>query len=215
MTANLTASALTFNAERHEYTLPDGSIVPSVTEVLRATGVSVDFDELGRLHSLARTIEARRELGRAVHADCHAFDDDDLEWASVDYRVLPYVNAWAACRENTGLVPLERERVVYDPRLRYCGTFDGIFERRGRIILVDLKIGNPEEAGAQFQTAAYAAAYRTEHPEVTIDERWSVELTPEHGIPYRIHTYGGWDDFLRFAAFVTTYYAQARRRATR
>lgn len=214
----MTAATLAFDPLCHEYRLPDGQLVPSVTQILSAVGVSVDFEGLMAMSAeRSRQIEAKRALGTAVHADCHAFDDDDLVWSTVDPQVLPYIRAWETFRANTGLLPLTRERKVFHPTQFYCGTLDGIFEMpTGRRVLVDIKTGDPEDSGCQFQTAAYHAAYRIDHPDEVIDERWGVQLVPDRAVPYRISPYTDWRDFGAFQAFVTTYQNQAaRRRPTR
>lgn len=206
------SDALVFYPETHEYfTQPGrdgGRPVPSVTTILRAVGVSADFE-----HVAAATLEFSRQLGSAVHVDCHAFDDDDLELATVDLRVLPYLQAWTQFREATGLVPIARERRVYHPVYDYCGTLDGIFTGPGgQQVLIDVKTGDPEDAGAQFQTAAYQAAYVAEHPDARIDERWSVQLVPGRAVPYRITPYTDFRDFKKFQAFLVTYHEQPQRR---
>lgn len=223
MTATLTAAVLTFEPSSHVYALPDGRVVPSVTQVLKATGVSVDFDELTGLSTrMADQIAYRRDLGTAVHADCHSFDDKAIDWTTVDERVKPYILAWQICRENLGLEPLTRERRVFIPDLFVCGTLDGIFVRAGsrRRILIDLKIGDPEDAGAKFQTAGYELGWLAEHPDESIAERWSIRLCPDLEVPYRVTNYTAepraWEHTATFRAICTTYWAQAaRRRATR
>jgi hypothetical protein len=217
-----TGGDLIFNAELHEYRLPlDGRIVPNVTSILRATGMSTDFEAI-KAQSAARAerIDYRRDLGTAVHADCHAFDDDDLVWDSINPDVLPYLEAWAVFRENTKLTPTQRERRVFHPLYYYCGTLDGIFLLpNGLRVLGDIKIGDPEDAAADLQTAAYAAAHLVEHPHEPIDERWSIQLTPDKGIPYRITNYTArpeaWQDFAKFQACLTVFAEQQRRRNRR
>lgn len=210
----MTATVLSFDAARHEYRTPDGRLVPSVTQILKAVGVAVDFDELRASSSrIAAAIDLKRDIGTALHADAHAFDDRDLDWSTVDPRVHPYLRAWESFRENTHVVPTTRERRVFHPVLGYAGTLDGIFEQdNGRLVLVDIKTGDPTDSGCAFQTAAYQAAYTFEHPDVIVHDRWGVQLTPDHGIPYRITPYTDWQDFGKFQAFVTTYHHQAARR---
>lgn len=211
----LTGRDLTFHPESHTYVRPDGVIVPSVTQILRATGIGTDYEAIPGLSAL--DLELRRQLGTAVHADIHSYDDDDLDLTTVDPRVRPYLDAWITCRNSLGLVGLIHERIVYDPDLEACGTLDGIVRVRDeRSVLIDLKIGDPVDAAAQYQTAAYEVLWRAEHPnDAPIDERWAVQLTPDLAIPYRITPYTDWRDQQMFRAFVTTYYAQAARRKER
>jgi len=215
---------LIFNDALHEYRLPlDGRIVPSVTTILRVTGMSIDFEELkSRSLTLAGKIDYKRALGTAAHADCHAFDDGDLDWSTVHADVAPYIEAWATMRENLGLTPTARERRVFHPTLFYCGTLDGIFRREadGRRILIDMKLGDPADAAADLQTAAYEEAYRIDHPDELVDERWSVHLVPECKIPYRTTNYSAqadcWEHFPKFQACVCVYHERmARQKGTR
>lgn len=213
-----TGADLAFDAAPHRYLLPDGREVPSVTHILRATGISTDFDGIASTSSkLATAIDYRRALGTACHADCHAFDDDDLDWSTVDPRVEPFVRAWAVFRENSGAHPLTRERMVFHPGIYFCGTLDGIFHLPSGVnVLIDIKIGDPEDAGCRYQTAGYELAYVHEHPFERIDERWAVQLLPERRVPYATTNYTArpeaWRDGVTFQSFVTTYNAQAMRR---
>jgi len=215
----LTGADLQFDASTHIYRRPDGVVVPSVTQVLRAVGVSTDFDALkGMSERLGLAIDSARDLGVAVHADAHAFDDDDLDWDTVDARVSPYIEAWSCFRENTQLTPITRERRLYHPGLCVSGTLDAILIRpcdTTRRILVDIKTGDPDSVGARYQTAGYQLLWDAEHPDEPIAERWSVELTPERTVPYRITRYDDWTDAGSFRAFVTTYHCQAARRKAR
>lgn len=215
--ATMQPTALRFDAFRHEYTTADGRIVPSVTKILHGVGIATDFEAIAATsRRMAEAIEYRRALGTAVHADCHAFDDRDLDWKAVDDRVRPYVDAWSIFRENKQLLPVARERRLFHPGLFYAGTLDGVFEQPdGQLVLVDIKLGDPQDAGAAYQTAAYEAAYALEHPERAIAARWAVQLVPDRRIPYLITDYSArpeaWRDFLVFQAAVTVYGAQAAR----
>jgi hypothetical protein len=212
---------VTFDAALHEYRhVGTNRVVPSVTQVLKAVGVSTDFEGLSeRSDRIRDAIELKRDLGTALHADAHAFDDNDLDWSTVDPRVEPYLRAWATFRENTGLVPLTRERRLYHPTFFYAGTLDGIFRTpAGQHVLCDIKTGDPDASAGMYQTAAYEAAYK-ESQLCRIDQRWAVQLTPDLKVPYRITNYSArqdaWRDFQKFTAFLTTYWEQACRRAPR
>lgn len=209
----LTSTDLRFDVVGHQYFV--GNVrVPGVTEILKAVGVSRDFDALrDRSSRLADAIEVKREIGHALHADAHAFDDDDLVWHSVHPDVEPYLRAWQEFRANTDLVPLARERRVFHPQLWFAGTLDGVFVRASaRRVLVDIKTGDPDDSGCQYQTAAYAAAWLLEHPDQVIHERWGVQLLPGRQVPYEIHTYTDWRDWQLFQTFNTTYQHQAASR---
>lgn len=209
----MTSQDLTFDPVKHEYSVR-GVVVPSVTQILKATGVSQDFDELPRQDRIKR----KRDIGTALHADSHAYDDGDLDLATVHPEVRPYLDAWIECRTAKGLTPASRERYVFDPGLWYAGTLDGIFVERatGQRVLVDFCVGDPTHAAKRFQTAGYQRAYELEHPDAEIHARWAIELCPERRVPYRVHPYTDWSDFQVWPAIVTTYYARpyARRSVT-
>jgi len=219
----MTGADLLFVESTHEYRRPDGLLVPSVTQILEAVGVSTDWELLRRQGpAMAAAIDRKQEIGRALHLDAHAYDDGDLDLATVHPAVLPYVEAWAVCRANLRLEPLQRERRLYSEALGFCGTVDAICVRNGdhdRLILIDLKTGDVDDAAAQYQTAAYAILWNSEHPDRLIRERWAVELTPDRAVPYRIHNFTAtpdhWKDAQYFQAFVVTYYRQAVRRIGR
>jgi hypothetical protein len=179
---------LTFDAADHTYRVrATGARVPSVTQILKAVGVSVDFDDLREMGvRMDHDLERKRQIGTALHADAHAFDDQDLNWSTVHPDVRPYLEAWVAFRQAyPALRPATRERVVYSPAYQFAGTLDAIF-------LIDGE------------------------SQVEITERWAVQLTPELRIPYRVTPYNEhpWLDDDKFKAFVVTYYeGHARRRA--
>lgn len=206
------SAELTFDEIAHVYRYAD-EVVPSVTQILRATGVSVDFQSLSAMSAIMRAaIELKREIGSALHADAHAFDDDDLDLGAVDPRVRPYLDAWIEFRMNSGLTPDVRERRVFHKGMRYAGTLDGIFTTRsGKRVLVDIKTGDPADSGCQFQTAAYESAY-LDMGGSAIHERWGVQLIPGRQIPYVVSRYTDWQDVNRWYSIVTTFHLQAARR---
>lgn len=210
-----TSADLRYCPQTHTTTTPDGRDVPHVTKVLAETGVATDFEQVMLLSRRLRDhVEDRRLLGSVVHQDCHAFDDGDLVWDTVDPRVAPYVRAWQICRRNLGLEPVVRERQVYHPADHYTGFLDGIFKQAYRKVLVDLKVGSADAAACDLQTAAYAAAYLAEHPKEVIHSRFAIELKPEREVPYAVVPYGDhWrEDYRKFQACLVVYREQVRRR---
>ena len=210
-----------YDPATHTSRLPDGRNVPHVTTVLKAVGLSQDFIALSDMTPrIAEFVRMGGLRGTAVHADCHAYDDNDLDWDRVDERVRPFVEAWAQFREDKGLVPLVRERHVYHRHLVYTGIKDGLFSTaRLRRVLVDLKCGDPEAAAAHLQTAAYEDAWHDMHPDQPIDERWAVQLIPGRRVPYRVSNYSigedRWLDAGKFQAALTVYNEQPGRRRRR
>lgn len=173
-----------FDPALHRYTV-GGVVMPGVTDILRATGVSCDFEDLSAMsRRVGHAIQLKRDIGTALHADAHSYDDNDLDLADVDDQVRPYLDAWIEFRaRHPHLRPALRERRLHHPGLRYCGTTDAIFVEQGA----------PEDE--------------------PIHERWSVQLYPSKTKrPYAITVYDDWGDFDIWRSIVTTYYAQYDRR---
>lgn len=220
------ATGIRFDAGPHRYSA-GATELPGVTTVLKQTGVSMDFERLvveGKL--TAEELEEKRALGQAVHAACHYYDEGTLVAGSVDARVEPGLQAWISFRADTGFTPALYETVLWHPGLMFAGTPDrfGLFHnfaqaRPRDLHNVDIKLGDPEDAGAEWQTAAYAALLAIS---LSMRSPWysalvgalptySVQLLPTGR--YKLHRY---DDTLRrfseFCSFLTTFRRQHARR---
>jgi hypothetical protein len=206
--------------------------MPSVTQILKAVGVSVDFERLVERGQLTRPeLEEARAIGTAVHIATHFYDEGTLDAATVDPRAEQGLQNWIDWRALTGFVPVLLETALHHPGLLVAGTIDraGYFTKfenwkRSDLTTVDLKWGDPESAGAKWQTAAYA-----EFLGLALDPS-----SPWHPGPagfrlrprYSVHLQGAraslnrYDDHLRdwadYQAFVTTFRRQiAQRKAVR
>jgi hypothetical protein len=135
---------LTLSAE-HIYSR-GGRIVPSVTQILKETGLVDDrwFTE----HSSWR--------GSAVHSMCHYDDEGDLDEPTLDDRLKGYLEAYRLFKAEMNFVATHNEQRVYHETLGYAGTFD----IKGTFIhgecLPDIKSGVVNRV-TRFQTVAYAA----------------------------------------------------------
>lgn len=216
-----TVDDIAYDPETHESRAPDGTEIPHVTGILTAVGVKKNFADLASVAPRVRkAVELAAMRGSAVHADCHAYDNDDLDWATVDPRVRPYLDAWVVARERLGLVPVEdgRERRVYHSRLRYTGFLDGIFRfPDGTLGLGDIKTGDPEDSATHLQTVAYLSAWADMHPGGEIPtRRFAVRLQPERKVPFSFIDYTArpdhWLDEARWEACLMVYREQPGRR---
>jgi hypothetical protein len=198
---------LVFNEVEHTYTTPAGVIVPGVTRILEAAGLRADFSAVS-----PAALEYRRALGQAVHAATHFDDEGTLDEGTLDPAVVPYLEAWRTFRRDKGFVPVAREVRVFSPTYWYAGTLDAVgYISPTCAVLGDLKLGDPDDAAADLQTAAYAQAYLEAHPGGAL-ERWSVQLTPDRTPPYRLERYADHRDFRKFLAALTVFNEQQQRR---
>src|SRR6266566_2325563 len=126
--------ALVFDAATHAYTL-NGVNIPSVTRTLDHAGL-VSYEMVRQ-----DILEKKSWLGIKVHEACHYYDQNDLNWASLDEDVKPRLDAWASFRADTGFVPqrIEARFVATVNGMTYGLTVDreGVFKKQEAII--DLK----------------------------------------------------------------------------
>jgi hypothetical protein len=217
---------ISFDPVTHRYA--SGAIeLPSVTGILKRTGVSLDFEQLvvdGKL--TAEELEDKRARGQAAHAAAHYYDEGTLKAGTVDERVQPYLEAWIAFRTETGFTPALFETPLWHPGFLFAGTLDraGTFThfdgaRPRDLHTVDIKLGDPDDAAAQWQTAAYANLLAINlsprspwySPLIAALPTYSVQLLPTGR--YKLSRY---DNTLvsygEFVGFLTTFRRQHARR---
>lgn len=161
----------TFDAEKHQYFIDDFGI-PNVTGLLEGTGIlkfGVGGTELENKQAMNR--------GRAVHAACEFLDQDDLNWATVQDDIIPYVLAYEKFKKETGFKPLRIEERLFHLSLRYGGTLDreGKWRLGEAHVLLDLKTGVVSP-----WTALQLAGYDLLLPSLKLPrERYGLQLKPD------------------------------------
>lgn len=151
-------NGLTFDPVRHEYRF-NGLIVPSVTKILEAVGIS-DFSGIPEYN-----LEYARIRGTMAHKATALDDMGELDEDSLDPVIIPYVEAWRKFKEEFAFVPLLIEHPIYHPIYGYAGTLDrtgNIENDFDREILLDIKTGTIYMESVGPQTAAYEEALRKE-----------------------------------------------------
>lgn len=201
--------SLVFEPIAHRYEL-DGAEVPSVTGVLRASGL-IDFSQIP-----PSILEAARERGTKVHQAIHYWGDGDLnvlEFARDFPDLIGYLESWMRLIDSGRLLTILREYRVASRRHRAAGTLDwlGVFD--GHAAIIDFATGDPDDAFKDLQTAGYCIlgrewkdepgegvlrAFFEHHPFVA---RYSVRLTKTGSLP-KITPYTNPRDFSEFAALV-------------
>ncbi len=143
-----------FDAATHTYRNAQGSIVPSVTQILARAGIC-DFsfvEEEIRIRSMER--------GTSVHWLTQLEDEGVLDYRKVPLRLRPYRKAWNGFKRATGFVPelIEKQFIsIYG----FAGTIDrfGHFPStasygKGSHGIVDIKSGEIMD-WVRYQLAAY------------------------------------------------------------
>lgn len=210
-------TGMQFDVAAHRYTF--GSLeLPSVTQILKRVGVSRRWDDIPR-----EVLETKRALGQAVHAAAHYYDEGTLDPQTLDPRVEPYLQAWIDFRDRTGFTPALLETPLQHSGLLIAGTIDraGYFAKfEGAaptdLHTVDLKCGDPEDAGARWQTAAYAEMLSVSlAPTSPFHEPLQLRIRPRYSVQllatgrFKLHAYRDTlQDWLEFSHFVTTFRRQ-------
>jgi hypothetical protein len=179
---------LHFDEATHTYRLL-GGVVPSVTQVLRPL---INFAGIPR-----EVLEAKADLGRRVHLACQFDDEHDLDEASVEHDVAPYLAGWRKFLRESGAAVLANEQQVAEPLLMYAGTLDNVLLINGAKWLVDKKTSFTLPASAGPQTAAYQRALGDN----TVTHRGALRLRPDG--TYRLDPLAGADDWSVFMACLT------------
>lgn len=138
---------LEFNHATHTYTY-GGKVVPSVTQILQATG-AIDYSGVPR-----HLLEAAAKLGKEVHQRLQ-YEDDGLA-VTWPLAQLGYLEAYNAFKRDHEFEVLQNEARLYNRQWRYAGTLDRTGTTRGnRLVLPDIKTGQ-ESFAHIIQVAAYA-----------------------------------------------------------
>lgn len=128
---------------------PDTDSWPSVTGILKATGIA-DFSRLPNA-------ELYLQRGSDVHMVCDSIDKEEPDyWTGTELE--GYANAWKKFRLETEWRTLFIEARVLNPQRRYRGTLDrlGFFGQNTTRVLLDIKSGIVAD-WVKLQTAGYAA----------------------------------------------------------
>lgn len=192
-------SALTFDAERHEYRW-NGERVPNVTSVLAPAS---DFSRVPQ-----DVLEAAQRRGRYVHRMCELYDlgdlDEEANAAVAEGMFVGYLAAYKRFLDDYEPAWTLIERPMYSQRYRYAGTPD----RRGRFgrkrpgwWLVDLKTSVEDSPSWGLQTAAYRQLCAEEDFDAGLDNRATLQLRPDG--KYELTPWAGQHDLQVFLGLLT------------
>lgn len=146
----MASAALQFDPVAHTYEAA-GKRLPSVTQVL---GILNDWSGIP-----PAVLEAARDFGANLHAAINLYNRGELDKASVDAPLVPYLDGWEAFLDQSGAVVIASEQPVYHPSLGYAGTPDVVLDWNGRIVVPDIKSTHAVPRTVGPQTAAYAEAW--------------------------------------------------------
>ena len=151
----MSSDTLAFDETTHTYTL-GGEILPSVTQIIKETGLAGDSNWTPDPFYLIR--------GTLVHQATALLDRNDLDEASVDPQIRGYLESYKRFLKETGFLPEVVEVPRFNPTLRYAGTPDRVGRLSGEGLVLDLKTGVSRPRWHKIQTAGYVLL-SPEHPE--------------------------------------------------
>jgi len=141
-----------FDPIEHAY-VQDFVRIPSVTEVIRETGISDGFDDIPKA-----TLEYARERGSYVDACLRALDAGELDDAGVHKEAQGYVKAYKTFKAERGFVTHAwgKPRVAGKNGMKFGMTEDVTGWMLSAPWLVDIKCTAAMPESVPVQTAAYA-----------------------------------------------------------
>jgi hypothetical protein len=149
--------------------------LPRVTAILDAA--------LGPYQMPATMSEADRtwykDRGSAIHAATALDDAGELDPATVDPRIMAYVEAWRSARKALRMEIIEAELSVRHETAGYRGTLDRVVRLPDlagrRLVVLDIKTSEAKPR-VKLQTMAYALAYKRSERLRTLPRRTCVVL---------------------------------------
>lgn len=181
-----------FDPDTHTYTLPNGKILPSVTQIMALSGAGVPS---GPTHAIANA----GKRGTWVHHACALIDlGEPQPEPSEEY--LPYVRAYEHWARDSCRVVVSTEVPMGCEELGYAGTPDLVCMVNGARWLIDRKSSHAVHKDVPVQLCAYKILWEREHPDEPIARMGALHLR-KNG-KYKLHEYrydehaGRWFDAL-------------------
>jgi len=135
----------------HKYFV-EGRMRPSVTQIIHSQlGIEYYHDT-----------DFYKERGSEVDRCIGLLIDGNLDWDSLDDRIVPYLKQFDAFLQTSRFQVLAHNLFVYHPELHYAGEFDliGIMESKpDQLVEIDLKVGSKMPHYA-LQTGMYGSALK-------------------------------------------------------
>ena len=168
------SNRVAFDEAPHVYTFEDSVVAVSATDALDVTGY-VDDEWY---------TEWARERGRLVHLTTEYHDRGELNEATLDPALVPYLDSYKAFLHESGATWDGIELRLGDRTRRMAGTLD----RLGAFGLLDIKSGG-REYWHQLQTAIYALLAQTNGYILSARrvKRWGLYLTSDGAFKLEPH----------------------------
>ena len=152
-------------ATHPKYVLPNGEVVPSVTQILNAViakpGLQKWANQLGLNNkSIEDESKSTLDTGKLLHAYIQA----DLEGAVVDERgytpeqidlAKKSFAQYLRWKDGKQIKTIKTEYIMVSEKYKYGGTIDALLEIDGELTLLDWKTSNQMSLDYKLQVVAY------------------------------------------------------------
>jgi hypothetical protein len=157
----------TFDEEKHEYRIED-KILPSVTKILSATGVSRDYSGISPIYA---------KRGIAIHKAVELVDKGTLDESSLIREITPQVRGYKRFVADTGYQPLHCELRLIHRALWYAGGIDKVGRIDGKLGIIDIKATESvDNESLKAQLIGYKILWEKNYPEQPIDFLYGLKL---------------------------------------
>jgi hypothetical protein len=173
-----------FDPVRHIYRhVVTGRRIPSVTEILRVTGIRPPPVNRPHAEAVARAMQRGTEVHRLTREiDESGFSDDaaddEFDPADIGVENINYVSAYQRFLETSGYIPTAWETVSWLPGYNVAGRMDMVGWLGSKRVLIDRKTGSVHRA-TWLQLAAYKKMHDFWHPSELIDQTYALLLSAD------------------------------------
>ena len=133
--------------ENHIYRWDD-EVVPGVNEILT---------DMGIIDTTFMTEEGAAN-GKRRHLLLELYDNEVLDWSSVNESDYNYMVGWQEFLTDTGFQIDDIEKQVYNERWHYAGTLDRAGSIENQAWIIDIKTGSGVMPSTRVQLSLYAMA---------------------------------------------------------
>ncbi|MBT9164865.1 MAG: hypothetical protein DDT23_00876 [candidate division WS2 bacterium] len=123
---------LRFDPETHTYSLSNGQILPSVTQILQAEGL-INYQGNNEWHM---------KRGKYLHQAIKLHLEDNLDRDNLDPQLEPFLQGFEKFLKDTGFKVEGFERPMYHNLHKFAGTPDLWGYLNGSMTVIDCKIGS-------------------------------------------------------------------------
>jgi hypothetical protein len=210
MTEALLETIVTLDPHTHQYIhTPSGRVIPSVSSILRKSGVR-EAPFVGgsgkQAEAIARALKRGREVHRLTRSMDETFDladafEDLFDPADTTVENINYVAAYDKFLRTADYRPIAWEAVLYNPDYDYAGRTDGVGWFGTRRIMIDRKTDRTLHKAVWLQLAAYREAWNRMKPNQKIDQTFALVLRDDMSFELKPNPIEG-GDFGFFAAAI-------------